>query len=81
MPGASNRHARDPSLVALGGAIRHARLERGISQEDLAHLSGIDRSYMSSIERGMQNVGVLIVVSVAKALNMTMTELMSEAQL
>jgi len=81
MPISSPRHAEDPALVALGKAIRKARLERGVSQEELADRSSIDRSYMSSIERGMQNPGIISVLRIAHALEMTATELMAEAEL
>lgn len=80
MPIASPK-ANDPALLALGAAIRQARKERGVSQEELAHRCSTDRSYMSSIERGGQNPGVLTIVRVAEALDMTVTELMAEAQL
>ena len=81
MPIASRRHAYDPALVALGAAIRAARLERGISQEELAHRSAVDRSYMSSIERGAQNPGIVSILRVAGAMEMTATELFAEAAL
>lgn len=81
MPVSSPRHAEEPALVALGMAIRQARKARGISQEELAHGSAIDRSYMSSIERGMQNPGVISVFRIAKALKMTSAELMLSANL
>ncbi|MBI5720672.1 MAG: helix-turn-helix transcriptional regulator [Rubrivivax sp.] len=77
----SSRHANDPALVALGAAIRRCRRSLGVSQEELAHRSAIDRSYMSSIERGGQNPGILSIIRVAHAMDMTMTELMAEAEL
>ena len=52
-----------------------------MSQEELAHRSSVDRSYMSSIERGMQNIGFISVVRIAHALGITATELMAEAEL
>ena len=67
--------------MALGKAIRKARLERGVSQEELADRSSVDRSYMSSIERGKQNPGIISVLQIAYALEMTATELMAEAEL
>jgi transcriptional regulator with XRE-family HTH domain len=70
-----------PTLARLGAAIRRARLERGLSQEELAHRSAIDRSYMSSIERGGQNPGLLILVRVAYAMSMSVTELIADAEL
>ena len=81
MPIASPRHAYDPALVALGAAIQAARLERGISQEELAHRAGTDRSYLSSIERGAQNPGIISIIRMAHAMNMAATELFAEAGL
>ena len=81
MPISSPRHANDPVLVALGAAIRRCRLAKDVSQEELAHRSAIDRSYMSSIERGGQNPGILSIVRIARAMDLTMTELMAEAEL
>ena len=68
-------------LVALGLAIRRARRERDVSQENLALLTEIDRSYMGSIERGDQNIGVMHLVRIAHALDMTVTELVMDAEL
>jgi transcriptional regulator with XRE-family HTH domain len=81
MPISSPRHAQDPALVALGRAIREARLERGISQEELAHRAEMDRSYMSSIERGGQNPGVISIVRIAHSMEMTLAELVIQAEL
>ena len=81
MPVSSPRHADAPSLVALGQAIRHLREHRKISQEELAHLSGIDRSYMSSVERGKQNPGVISIFRIAAALEVSTARLMAEAKL
>ncbi|MBK8319986.1 MAG: helix-turn-helix transcriptional regulator [Betaproteobacteria bacterium] len=46
-------------------AIRSLRKARGISQEELALRSQVDRAYMSSIERGTQNPGVMTIFRVA----------------
>jgi transcriptional regulator with XRE-family HTH domain len=81
MPAASPRHANDPALVALGSAIRGARLQRGLSQEELAHRAAIDRAYMSSIERGSQNPGVMSILRIAAAMDMTLSELAASASL
>jgi transcriptional regulator with XRE-family HTH domain len=81
MPSPSPRYANNPDLIALGAAIRSARLERGMSQEELAHRCEIDRGYMSSIERGQQNPGIASILSVARALELTVAELMAAAQL
>jgi len=81
MPRSSPSHAEDPALVALGAAIRRTRLERSLSQEELAHRSEIDRSYMSSLERGMQNPGIMSLLRICYAMGITATELMAEAEL
>lgn len=47
---------KDPRLVAFGEKVRQIRKEKGLSQEALADLAGIDRSYMGHIERGDQNI-------------------------
>ena len=74
------QQANDPVLTALGSAIRRSRRARGIAQEELARRSAIDRSYMSSIERGGQNPGIVSIARIAKAMEMSMTELMAEAE-
>ena len=79
MPTPSARYAFDPSLVALGEAIRRERLARGISQEELAHLAGIDRSHMGSIERAKQNPTFISLVRIAGAMKMTVADLVASA--
>ena len=81
MPAPSPNYAQDPVLVAFGDAVRRARKERGLSQEALAHLAEIDRSYMSSIERGSQNVGLIVAARIARALDRSIAELMLEARI
>jgi len=48
--------------------MRTLRAVRGLSQEALAHESGVDRSYVSSIERAKRNVSIDNVARIAKAL-------------
>ena len=81
VPVASPRHSQSPVLRAFGAAVRKARLERGISQEALAFEAGIDRSYMSSVERGGQNIGLVHSVQIAKALGVTLASLVESADL
>ena len=81
MPIPSPKHALDPVLVALGQVISSARKSQGVSQEELAHRSEIDRSYMSAIERGTQNPGVMVIVKIARAIGIPTSELFAKAGL
>jgi len=68
-------------LIALGQTIREVRLSKGISQEKLALLSEVDRSYVGRIERGDNNVAVLTLSRLAKALDISIAKLMEKAGL
>src|SRR5262249_26780778 len=65
-----------PILNNLGVTIRLLRQQRGLSQEALAHLAAIDRSYMSGIERGRRNLSVLNMARIAAALRVPLGELL-----
>lgn len=80
MPNLS-KNRQDPLLLALGEAIRRIRLEKGISQEKLALLAEVDRSYVGRVERGDNNVAVLTLARLAKALEVSMKDLMGTAAL
>ncbi len=80
MPNLS-RNRQDPVLVALGGAIKRIRLQKEISQERLALLAEVDRSYVGRVERGDNNAAILTLARLAKALDVSIAELMEEAQL
>lgn len=68
-------------LKALGRAIRSARDVFGISQEQLAHQAGIDRSHMGKIERGERNVTALNLLRIAEALGVTVEKVFADAKL
>lgn len=59
----------------FGQRIRTLRNERGLSQEQLAELSGLDRTYISGIERGLRNVALRNIEALAKALEVPMSGL------
>jgi transcriptional regulator with XRE-family HTH domain len=80
MPNLSS-HRQDPTLIALGHAIRRIRKERDLSQEQLALSAEVDMSYLGRVERGDNNVAVLRLKRIADALGMTMAALMDEAGL
>ncbi len=80
MPNLS-RKRQHPALVALGRAIREVRTAKGISQEKLALMAEVDRSYVGRIERGDNNVALLTMARLADALGITLAKLMQRAGL
>jgi len=76
-----SKNRQDPTLVALGEAMKRIRLSKGISQEKLALLSEVDRSYVGRIERGDNNVAMLTLARLSSALGVSLAMLMSEAEL
>jgi transcriptional regulator with XRE-family HTH domain len=55
-------------LVELGIQIRKERKKKGLSQEQLAYIADVDRSYIGGIERGERNVSFLTLVKIASCL-------------
>ena len=76
-----SKNRQDPVLLALGETIRRIRLEKGVSQEKLALLAEVDRSYVGRVERGDNNVAVLTLARLARALGISMADLMGQASL
>jgi transcriptional regulator with XRE-family HTH domain len=67
---------RNHELTRFGSRIRELRLLKGLSQEDLADLAGLHRTYIGGIERGERNVAFLNIVRLAKALEIPLSDLM-----
>jgi transcriptional regulator with XRE-family HTH domain len=59
----------------IGWNLRRLRKERNITQEDFATDSGIDRGYISGVERGVRNPSVLVLARIAKAFAVDVSEL------
>ena len=68
----------NPALVSLGAAIRAERKAKGLSQEALAELAGIDRSYMGGIERGEHNLAIINLLKIANAMNIRVVDLINQ---
>lgn len=60
----------------LAQNLRAARQAVGMSQEELAHLADIDRTYISSLERSIYNASIDVVERLALALNTEASELL-----
>lgn len=70
----SHRHA------AWGRAIRELRGERGLSQERLALEAGLDRTYVSGIERGERNPSLGNLLKLADVLGVHLAEVALRAR-
>lgn len=66
---------RDPILTKLGQSLRRHREAKGHSQEQLASIAELDRTYVSDIERGNRNPGFKNIARLAKALEIKTSEL------
>lgn len=64
--------------VRFGKRLREVREQTGISQEKLAELSTLHRTYVSSVERGKRNISIENIERLALALGVPMRELMPE---
>ncbi|MEU2612150.1 helix-turn-helix transcriptional regulator [Micromonospora sp. NPDC007271] len=67
-------------LASFGLAVRRARTEKGISQEQLAALSGLDRTYVSGLERGKRNPTLATQERLAAALDVRIADLVRTAE-
>jgi len=67
------------ALENLGMRIADLRKRRGLTQEDLAGLAEMDRSYLSEIENGHKNLSVASLIRIAAALNERPGKLLDEA--
>lgn len=65
---------------AFGAAVRALRTERGIAQESLANLAGIERSHMGKVERGEHMPTLAIIFKIASALECSTAVVMTETE-
>lgn len=61
--------------IMFGDNLKSIRTKKGISQEKMAELSDLHRTYISDIERGERNVSLVNIVKIAKGLDIEISEL------
>lgn len=61
--------------LKFGLRVKELRVERKLSQEALANLAGIDRTYIPGIEKGERNVSLVIAEKIANALELELHQL------
>jgi transcriptional regulator with XRE-family HTH domain len=74
VPALSQDHA------AFGAAIRELRSERGISQEEMAYRSGLNRGYYGDVERGERNVSYANILKISRALEVSASHVLLRAE-
>ncbi|MDU2299875.1 MAG: helix-turn-helix transcriptional regulator [Haemophilus parainfluenzae] len=62
-------------LVCFGKRVKELRKQKGLSQEALALLCDLDRSYIGGVERGERNISLINIYKIANALNISIKEL------
>ncbi len=60
--------------LLVGKRVKELRNNMGISQEELADMVGLDRTYITSVERGKRNISIVNVEKLAKALQVSLAE-------
>lgn len=65
-------------IKSFGNKIKDLRIQKGYSQEELANRAGIDRTYISDIEKGERNVSLKIIEKLAISFEMEIHELFTK---
>jgi len=69
-----------PTAIAFGRALRAARTARGVAQEQLALIAGLERSFVGKIERGENQPSLGILLRLARALECSGAELVAKTE-
>ena len=70
---------KEDILIKFGERVRDLRKKQGISQEQLAHIADLHRTYIGMIERAEKNITLVNICKIAFALNVDIKELFNEA--
>lgn len=62
--------------VRFGRRLKELRNDRGVTQEEFAARSGLNRTYLSDVERGVRNISLYNIEVIAKTLAVSLAELM-----
>jgi len=67
-------------LISLGTAVAQRRMAKQLSQQELADKAGVNRSYLSDVERGLRNITLFTLDSIASSLDLTCSALLAQAE-
>ena len=72
-----NKEMKDELLFKIGQSVRYLRLKKGISQEELAFRADLNMNSISTLERGLNNVKIKTLYSIAKALGVKVEDILN----
>jgi len=72
----TSREKRTREEELFGAAVRRLRLERGLTQEDLAEAAGLSQRYVSVLERGENSPTLNVIFRLCHALDVSPMELL-----
>lgn len=70
--------SKEPILLLFGYNVQKYRKNQGLSQEDLAEIAGVHRTYIGMIERGEKNITLCNMEKIAKALKLQIQDLLQK---
>lgn len=74
------RNKQGDARLAFGQAVKKLRLAKGLSQEKLAELAEIHRTYIGDVERGTRNVSLVNMTKIAAALGVPLSRVIHEME-
>lgn len=74
------KNTKQPLRLLLSENIRRIRNLKGLSQESLADLCELHRTYIGSVERGERNISIDNVERIASALGVNPSELLEQGE-
>ncbi|WP_308219087.1 helix-turn-helix domain-containing protein [Kerstersia gyiorum] len=66
--------------VIFGEVLRRHRAQKNVSQEELAYQAGVDRTFVSRLERGIRQPTLTTLIGLGKALGVSAADLVKEAE-
>ena len=73
--------SQHPDISAIFGEVLYRyRVEREISQEELAFEAGVDRTFISRLERGVRQPTITTLIGLGQALNVSAADMVKEAE-
>lgn len=66
--------------TVFGTVLRRYRLQSDVSQEELAYRAGVDRTYISRLERGIRQPTITTLLGLANALGVSAAELVAATE-